>query len=1208
MNRQTFTSRKQTEARLLERYNLFLRILLLFAFCIAISLRAYAIGGFLPTGNMASARFRHTSTLLPDGRVLVAGGLSPCCPTLTLSSAELYDPVSGTFSPSANMSDWREFGTATLLPNGKVLMIGGSTGDLFDPNTGVFSPTPSLLTPRSGHTATLLPNGKVLLAGGYFNRVLASAELYDPPSGTFSSAGNMTTGRYFHSATLLPDGRVLLTGGFDSSRTAEIYDPASGTFASTSNMKSPRNFHTTTLLQNGKVLVAGGNGDDPSAELYDSTTGTFSLTAPMHFPRGRHRATLLTDGKVLITGGVVGAEVYDPTTELFQSAGVIGRGVLDPGSPLNDATATLLQNGQILVCGGEGWIPNDSILERAELWNSAIVSPPTIFYTDPSSATQNGSSFTLAINGSEFSNGSILLWNAVPRSTTFYNDWQLTAQIDAGDLVSDAEFYSTTSVTVRNPDGQVSNPATFTVFNPNVLGATVVSVDPGAFRFSYVDGYSPAQHTVFGMHFGISDQGPDPLTVTAAIYGNNPTAPPLPDIGAGYYAFRVPGATELDSADPQFEFSARPFFDRGADPYSMSLLYFNGAKWGPVLGSGGSAPNLNIDERDGNPGSSYFYVLFDATSTPKITELGNSLNNTVFTFGFLDTTPPIISCPSDIVVTASSGDSTAVVPFEVTATDDGPYVAVISSPASGFLFPVGTTTVNSTATDAFGNSTSCLFTVTVNPPAPILSSLSPATKVGGSPAFTLAVNGSDFRSGAVVLWNGSNRPTAFISSSQLTASIPASDLTGGSDISTVFVTVRNPNGALSNPESFTITPANVSAVQSTAADAGEQVVVSTAPIAPGQTGVTATVNNTGGDPVGVTVANYSSNPSGTAFSAGGGFTDVQITGADPADTATVNFYYPSNIDPATEVALTLVYFNGSSWIAVRSSGSTDPVKNTSNNLDGTISGGGFAVVFSSTSTPKITELSGTVFAAADAAPAITSITTPAAPTPVAQPLALNVLYSATSAPASHRVTINWGDGQATVITPAVSGIANSSHSYSAPGVYTATVTLNDGTHPTIQAVSQYIVVYDPNGGFVTGGGSINSPAGAFPSKPALTGKATFGFVAKYKKGASIPDGNTEFQFQVANFNFSSTAYDWLVVSGSKAQYKGTGTVNNTGNYKFLLTAIDGDLKGGNGVDKFRIKVWDSSTGTVVYDNQFGASDGADPSTQIAGGSIVIHAQ
>src|SRR5262249_41486672 len=153
---------------------------------------------------------------------------------------------------------------------------------------------------------------------------------------------------------------------------------------------------------------------------------------------------------------------------------------------------------------------------------------------------------------------------------------------------------------------------------------------------------------------------------------------------------------------------------------------------------------------------------------------------------------------------------------------------------------------------------------------------------------------------------------------------------------------------------------------------------------------------------------------------------------------------------------------------------------------------------------------------------------------------------------------------------------------------------------------QYVIIYDPNAGFVTGGGWINSQAGSYRADTNLTGKANFGFVSKYKKGASTPTGETEFQFQIASFNFHSTAYDWLVVAGAKAQYKGTGTVNGVNGYQFLLTATDGQVTGGGGVDKFRIKIWDS--GGVVYDNKYGASDdidSADPQA-IGGGSIVIH--
>jgi len=166
----------------------------------------------------------------------------------------------------------------------------------------------------------------------------------------------------------------------------------------------------------------------------------------------------------------------------------------------------------------------------------------------------------------------------------------------------------------------------------------------------------------------------------------------------------------------------------------------------------------------------------------------------------------------------------------------------------------------------------------------------------------------------------------------------------------------------------------------------------------------------------------------------------------------------------------------------------------------------------------------------------------------------------------------------------------------------------DDGHGGIASVSsdQFIVVYDPDGGYVTGGGWIDSPAGAYAADPALTGKATFGFVSKYQKGSSVPAGNTEFQFKAGNLNFKATAFDWLVINGARAQYKGIGAINGAGDYGFMLTAIDGQLNGGGGVDKFRIKIWDRSTDIVVYDNQMDASDTVNPTLAIGGGSIVVH--
>jgi hypothetical protein len=235
---------------------------------------------------MATARLTPTATLLNNGKVLFVAWCYTstgfgCFPV----DAELYDPDTGTFAATGNRN-WEGADTATLLPNGKVLITTGnppaepylSWAELYDPSTGAFTATGYATTNHSVPTAVLLMNGEVLLAGGDIGDGDGGsfiAERYDPATGAFSRTGNMTVGREQHTETLLPDGSVLFAGGhlvFDLAVSAEIYDPIQGAFTRTANMPTAHELHTATLLGDGTVLVAGGFAPWPlltsNAEIY----------------------------------------------------------------------------------------------------------------------------------------------------------------------------------------------------------------------------------------------------------------------------------------------------------------------------------------------------------------------------------------------------------------------------------------------------------------------------------------------------------------------------------------------------------------------------------------------------------------------------------------------------------------------------------------------------------------------------------------------------------------------------------------------------------------------------------------------------------------------------------------------------------------------------------------------------------------------------
>jgi hypothetical protein len=321
-------------------------------------------------GFMETARGQHAEALLGDGRVLIAGGWSG---TAALKTAELYDPKTGKFSATTGMmAHPRRNLTATALVDGRVLIVGGETGgdtsadflnsaELFDPGSGTFSPTGSLIAGRELQTATLLPDGRVLITGGWNGEdAVNTAEVYDPKSGKFSATAPMTVKRERHAATVLGNGKVLITGGDDGStslKTAELYDPKGGGFTPTAGpMTAARSGQTATALSDGRVLIAGGdNGTSPlnSAELYDPATDKFATTGSMTAARRWHAATLLRNGRVLLTGGwksssaaLSSAELYDP-----------GSGTFSATSDMKIArclqTAALLSDGRVLLTGGK---------------------------------------------------------------------------------------------------------------------------------------------------------------------------------------------------------------------------------------------------------------------------------------------------------------------------------------------------------------------------------------------------------------------------------------------------------------------------------------------------------------------------------------------------------------------------------------------------------------------------------------------------------------------------------------------------------------------------------------------------------------------------------------------------------------------------------------------------------------------------------------
>ena len=277
-------------------------------------------------------RSQHTATLLPDGRVLVVGGLWwSTGEALVRSSAEVWDPVTETFSPAGVLGRGRYEHTATLLPDGRVLIAGGGAGwdpnaspittlEVWDPTTSTFSAAGELRTVRSAHAALLLADGRVLFVGE------TDSEVWDPATGSVVPGPSLVEPRYFHTATLLRDGGVLVNGGMWGSDadialrdSAEIWHPGTSSFVPLEAHPRPRSAHTATMLLDGRILLVGGD-DAHTAEVWDPGTGAFLPTGQTIEARTGQSATLLTDGRVLVIG-TMSRRGIPRLTEIWDPAG-----------------------------------------------------------------------------------------------------------------------------------------------------------------------------------------------------------------------------------------------------------------------------------------------------------------------------------------------------------------------------------------------------------------------------------------------------------------------------------------------------------------------------------------------------------------------------------------------------------------------------------------------------------------------------------------------------------------------------------------------------------------------------------------------------------------------------------------------------------------------------------------------------------------------
>jgi probable HAF family extracellular repeat protein len=585
------------------------------------------------TGNMNAARFGHTATMLNTGKVLIAGGNG-------LSSAELYDPATGTFTLTGSMAALRYGHTATLVPGGNVLIAGGNTNaaELYNPATGTFTSTGSMTTARNWHTATLLPTGKVLVAGGISSTagVMNSAELYNPLTGTFTPTGNMTSVRTGHTATLLSTGMVLIAGGrsyFGVLNSAEVYNPL-GTFSPAGGMLGARANHTATMLGNGRILFAGGGPF--VAELFDQNFGMSSFLAYMITPRSNHTATLLNNGQVLFSGGISSTNTPLSSAELVSPASGQFTPATTMANPRSGHTATLLADGKVLIAGGGS--------------NSA-----ELFTTPPAST---GSTFIPGPNATAiYQNSPFSYTPSAPGATSFRiankPSWAsfdpATGALSGTPGPADVRVYSNIIITVT--DGVRHGSVTFTL---TVLGLPTISgTPPGSVTQGQFYTFTPYVTNATGFSITNQPSWASFNTVTGTLSGT----PYTPTVGL-FSDIVITALNGMTSA-------ALPAFSITVLPVQPTI-------------SGIPLPTANAEALYRFTPTASLFGSFIVSGMPSWATFDPAT-------GTLSGMPALtdVGTTSNITITAVNGDKTASMSFMITVLEPSPYTIIDLGSLSG---------------------------------------------------------------------------------------------------------------------------------------------------------------------------------------------------------------------------------------------------------------------------------------------------------------------------------------------------------------------------------------------------------------------------------------------------------------------------------------------------------------------------------------------